>query len=162
LNHPVDESGGGYAFSPDPMDEPLYYHDEKSLKEAEERIRVEFQEKKEKETQRRQMSEIKIDVPGTPIYERVKNAMGAVTITREEGDSIIEYVRGAIHDSEGLKDCKVDIVALTDKRMADYSDWIWENLDRASVGKELLPRLEWDKPGRKLFTYGDLSKRGKA
>ena len=32
-------------------------------------------------------------------YTRVVRAMGAVTISREEGDKILEYVKGAIHDS---------------------------------------------------------------
>lgn len=53
---------------------------------------------------------------------------------------------------------KTNIVYLLDKRMAEYSDWLWENLDRAAMSKKLLPRLEWDKPKRKVFTYGDVAK----
>ena len=47
------------------------------------------------------------------------------------------------------------IVELLGTRLTEYSDWCWENLERASVGKELLPRLEWDKPQEKLSTYVD-------
>lgn len=31
-------------------------------------------------------------------YGRVTKAIGAVTLSREEGDKILEYVKGAIHD----------------------------------------------------------------
>lgn len=54
-----------------------------------------------------------------------------------------------------IADTKTGLVALMKKRSEDYSDWIWENLERASMGKELLPRLPWDVPKRKPTTYGD-------
>ena len=55
-----------------------------------------------------------------------------------------------LEDSKGLS-----IVELLGSRLTEYSDWCWENLERASVGKEPLPRLEWDKPQEKLSTYVD-------
>lgn len=49
-----------------------------------------------------------------------------------------------------------DIMDILNKRMSDYTQWIWDNLDRAATGKSLLPRLEWDKPRMKIFSYADL------
>src|ERR1039458_4390182 len=36
------------------------------------------------------------DAAASP-YERVTNAMGAITLSEEEGNRIIEFVKGAIH-----------------------------------------------------------------
>jgi len=44
---------------------------------------------------------------------------------------------------------------IADRRFEEYSAWIWENLERASSGKDLLPRLSWDRAGVKLHTYCD-------
>jgi hypothetical protein len=98
--------------------------------------------------------------PKESAYMRVVKAMGAITLSREEGDRIMEYVGGAIHDGiknpvqEQTKD--TPLADLLDKRMVEYSDWVWKNLERVAEGKEPLPSLLWDNPRRKSFTYGDL------
>ncbi len=58
--------------------------------------------------------------------------------------------RESVHNIQNIS-----IVELIGSCITEYSDWCWENLERASVGKELLPRLEWDKPQRSLRTYVD-------
>jgi len=50
-----------------------------------------------------------------------------------------------------------EIVALLICRMNEYSAWLISNLDRMVAGEPPLPRLEWDKPGRKIPTYGDIN-----
>jgi hypothetical protein len=51
-----------------------------------------------------------------------------------------------------------------ERRMAEYSEWVSENLYALFNGKPLAPRLDWDKPGRRIFTYADIEahKRGEA
>ena len=49
----------------------------------------------------------------------------------------------------------LSIVGLINSRITEYSDWCWENLERASVGKGPLPRLEWDKTNMSLRAYVD-------
>jgi hypothetical protein len=69
-----------------------------------------------------------------------------------------EWVR-RMYDAPALETLEdTDVMSLINKRMAEYQDWLSENLNRASKGVELLPRLSWDKPGRKLFTYADVVK----
>ena len=54
-----------------------------------------------------------------------------------------------------------NVVAVLENRVSEYSEWIMENLSRASRNEELLPRLKWDKTNRKPFTYGDFFRGGK-
>ena len=51
-----------------------------------------------------------------------------------------------------------DIVDLMNRRMVEYSDWVHTNLQNLFDKKPLAPRLEWDKRGRKVFTYADVVK----
>jgi len=51
------------------------------------------------------------------------------------------------------------IIETINKRMAEYSDWVHKNLKNLFDKKPLEPRLAWDKPGRKVFTYGDRIKK---
>lgn len=52
------------------------------------------------------------------------------------------------------------VIETMNRRMAEYSDWVHRNLHNLFDKKPLEPRLDWDKPGRKLFTYGDVMKAG--
>jgi hypothetical protein len=51
------------------------------------------------------------------------------------------------------------VIDLMELRMAEYSDWVHTNLQNLFDKKPLEPRLEWDKPGRKVFTYADVVKK---
>ena len=51
------------------------------------------------------------------------------------------------------------IIETINKRMAEYSDWVHKNLKNLFDKKPLEPRLAWDKPGRKVYTYGDRIKK---
>jgi len=51
---------------------------------------------------------------------------------------------------------KPEIVRLLEGRQQEYSDWLAENLERAAAGIAPLPRLDWDKPKRGYYTYGEL------
>ena len=46
---------------------------------------------------------------------------------------------------------------LMEQRVAEYHDWIWNNLERSLMGKELLPRLDWDKKNAKMPTFKDVA-----
>lgn len=51
------------------------------------------------------------------------------------------------------------IVEQIERREKDYGEWLWDNLTRASQGQPPLPRLDWDKSGRKIPTYADIHAR---
>lgn len=52
------------------------------------------------------------------------------------------------------------IIETMNRRMAEYSDWVHRNLYNLFEKTPLEPRLPWDKPGRKVFTYADVVKAG--
>jgi len=104
-----------------------------------------------------------------PVHSGLVRNAGPLEITDEEAAKLYrcnigtEFATAGRYEwrsGERLIDCKVaeemDIIALIDKRQADYSAWLWANLELAAQGEKLLPRLEWDKPGRKIFTYADM------
>ena len=49
---------------------------------------------------------------------------------------------------------KESIVNKAERRMKEYSDWIWAKLENPA-----LPRLPWDVKNRKYATYGDVVKK---
>jgi hypothetical protein len=71
----------------------------------------------------------------------------------------LEDVRRLYDDPEPEVPEETSVIALVEKRMAEYSDWVAENLIRAAQGFTLLPPLEWDKRGMKVFTYGDFARK---
>jgi hypothetical protein len=49
---------------------------------------------------------------------------------------------------------KESIVDKAERRMKEYSDWIWAKLENPA-----LPLLPWDVKNRKYATYGDVVKK---
>ena len=45
---------------------------------------------------------------------------------------------------------------MADRRFEEYSAWVWESFNRVCAGEKPLPRLQWDRPGIKLHTYGEV------
>ena len=50
--------------------------------------------------------------------------------------------------------CQESIVDKCERRMKEYSDWIWAKLENPA-----LPRLPWDVKNRKFTTYADVVKK---
>lgn len=90
--------------------------------------------------------------------QRIIDSMRGCTFSREEADAIKRKLSFCTRGGEK----ELLPTEKAEQREREHSDWIWENLNRASSGEELLPRLAWDVPIawdipiRKIRTYGDL------
>jgi hypothetical protein len=77
-----------------------------------------------------------------------------------DSDGLYQCQVCAIHiDHLGTCDLHTPVIDLMERRMAEYSDWVHRNLQNLFDKKPLEPRLDWDKVGRKVFTYGDMVKK---
>jgi hypothetical protein len=74
----------------------------------------------------------------------------------------VNRVGGVVEAAKILRDKDNNpdpIIETLNRRMAEYSDWFHKNLQNLFDKKPFEPRLDWDKPGRKVFTYGDVVKK---
>src|ERR1017187_521427 len=85
---------------------------------------------------------------------RILESLRGCTFSREEAEEIKRELSFCTHGGEK----ELSPTEKAEQREHEYSDWLWENLSRASSGKKLLPRLAWDIPGKKIQTYGDLDR----